>query len=417
MLINSVDEGAELDVLPGLADAVRLAVLKATGLLDGEADVTLDNFARLAATLLQTPHAYVTLVDHHRQVAPGAVELDNPAPPVRVLALRESICQFQIVTGEPLVIDDTRIDPLSEHKAAVVDGSLLAYAGVPLTTQGGHVLGSLCVADRRRRHWTPTQVELLGELARLVVNDIEHRLAASRVASAEALARRTGHDLQDLLQAVSGLVQLAECEADPQLQRSAATARARSIPVELLVEELTEAVAELEVTAPASSEPVDLGRTVERAVAGARLSTGTTELDLVVPPEQIFVTGDPVQLEQALVHLLVTALHHKAVGGRLSVSLIAEQHAATPGMTSAALTLVAHGGPVPAAELGRVVARFRAATGEEADAPMGLAVLRMVRGEVHVTSGAVEGRSSARSTSFRAVWPTNPQVDGLLFTA
>ena len=417
MTVISADVDAGLDVLPGVADAVRLAVLQATGLLDGEADVTLDNFARLAAALLQTPNAYVTLVDRNRQVAPGAVELDNAEPPLRTIALQESICQFQIVTGEPLVIDDTRIDPLSERKAAVVNGSLLAYAGVPLTTRSGHVLGSLCVADRRRRHWTPIQVELLGELARLVVNDIEHRLAASRVASAEALARRTGHDIQDLLQAVSGLVQLAEREADPQLQRSAATARARSIPVELLVEELSEEVAELEVTAPAIREPVDLGRTVERAVAGARLTTGTTELDLVMPPGQILITGDPVQLEQAMVHLLVTALHHKTVGARLSVSLIAEQQAATPGVSSAALTLVARGGPVPAAELGRIVARFRTATGEEAGAPAGLAALRMVRGEVHVKSGAVEGRSSARSTSFRAVWPTNPQVAALMFTA
>lgn len=417
MTVITADQDEGLDVLPGVADPVRLAVLQATGLLDREADVTLDSFARLAAALLQTPNAYVTLVSRSGQVAPGAVELDNSASPTRAVALQESICQFQILTGGPLLIDDTRTDPLSERKAAVLDGTLLAYAGVPLMTRGGHVLGSLCVADRRPRHWTPIQVELLGELARLVISDIEHRLAASRVASAEALARRTGHDVQDLLEAVSGLVQLAEREADPQLQRSAATARARSIAVELLLEELTEAVSELEVTMPASRKPVDLSRTAERAVAGARLTTGTTELDLVVPSGQVLITGDAVQLEQALVHLLVTALHHKTVGERLSVRLVAGQDTATPGATAATLTLDAPGGPVPAAELGRIVARFRTATGEEPDAPAGLAALRMVRGEVRATSGAVEGRSSARSTSFRAVWPTSPQVDGLVLTA
>jgi K+-sensing histidine kinase KdpD len=150
---------------------------------------------------------------------------------------------------------------------------------------------------------------------------------------------------------------------------------------------------------------VDLGRTVERAVAGSRLSTGTSELDVVVPFRQVLITGDPLQLEQALVHLLVSALHHKTEGERLQVRLVSEQQEGAPRPT-AVLTLDALGSQVPAAELGRIVARFRAATDEPADAPGGSAALRMVRGEVHAQSGVVSGRSSARAMSFRAKWPT-----------
>lgn len=400
----SIDPGGSVDVLPGVADPVRLAVLQATGLLDREADATLDGFARLAAALLQTPAAYVTFLAGDAQLSPGAVELDSAAPPRRTLGLQESICQFQVVTGEPLVIDDTRRDPLSSRKEAVRDGSMGAYAGVPLITQGGHVLGSLCVTDQRPRRWTPQQVELLGELAQLVISDIEHRLTAARVASVEALGRRTGQGARSLIEAVSDLVELAQHEDDPRLQRSAARARARGVALERLVDELAEIGDELEVTAPAGRAPVDLGRAVERAVAGARLSTGTSEADVVVPLHQVLITGDSLRLEQALVHLLVSALHHKTDGERLQVGLVSERHAGAS-QPAAVLTLDAFGSQVPAAELGRIVARFRAATDESPDAPGRSAALRMVGGELQAHSGVVSGRSSARATSFRAEWP------------
>lgn len=404
--MTTTDSGASVEVLSSVADPVRIAVLQATGLLQREADATLDSFARLAAALLQTPEAYVTLVAGEAQLSPGAaVELDSASPPGRTLGLQESICQFQVVTGEPLIIDDTRKDPLSQRKAAVRDGSMLAYAGVPLMTRGGHVLGSLCVVDQRPRQWTPKQVELLGELARLVISDIEHRLAASRVASAEALGRRAGESTASLLEAVSDLVELAQHEADPRLQRAAAKARSRSVALERIVGDLSEVVEELEVTTPPGRSPVDLGRTVERAVAGARLSTGTTELDLVLPREHVLITGDPLRLEQALVHLLVSALHHKAEGEHLQVRLVGEQQEGASHAT-ATLTLDALASQVPAAELGRIVARFRAATGDSPDAPDGPAALRMVSGAVEAHSGSVSARSSARALSFRAEWPT-----------
>ncbi len=163
--------------LPAVADPERLSAVQRTGLLDGP-DTTLDTFARLAAAVLAAPAAYVTLVDADRQVAPGAVQLDRPGEPGRVLQLSDSICQFSVATGEPLIIDDTRANQLVQHKAGVVSGDTRAYAGVPLRTGSGHVLGALCVHDRTPRTWPPEQVGLLDELALLVSRDLEHRLAA-----------------------------------------------------------------------------------------------------------------------------------------------------------------------------------------------------------------------------------------------
>jgi signal transduction histidine kinase len=387
--------------LPGITETTRLAVLSGTGLLDAEADASLDAFAGLAAALLGTPSAYVTLVAAEGQVSPGAVEQDHTGPPMRRLPMHESICQFQVATGEPLFISDTRTDPLSQNKLAVQDGSMLAYAGSPLLA-GGQVLGSLCVVDQQPRAWSASEVELLRSLAQLVTNDIEHRLSARRVASMGQLGQRFADELPPLLTALSGLVELAEHADDPRLQRAAASAHSRAHPVRDALARVVEAVGQLEPPPRSAALHVDLRRAVERAASAARATTGTSELVVRLPPEPLLMRTDPVRLERALVHLLVSSLHHKRAGEVLSVSLERREDA------SVALTVSAAGDRIPAAELGRIVTRFREASEQAAEAPPGSAALRLVRGAVHASSGGVSGRSSADSTSFHVRWTAEP---------
>lgn len=142
--------------LPGLDVPGRIAALERTGLLGVGADATLDSFARVAAGLMAAPSAYVTLVTEHRQISPGAVDRCRSGEPYQDVGIKHSICQFQIATGQPLVISDTRTNPLTWQKDAVKNGTLLAYAGVPLRSGGGEVLGSLCVCDQRPREWRMT---------------------------------------------------------------------------------------------------------------------------------------------------------------------------------------------------------------------------------------------------------------------
>lgn len=391
-------------LLAGIADPARLAVLDSSGLLDAEADSTLDSFARLAGALLDAPSAYVTLVGKDEQVAPGAVELDTPGQPRRWLAIKDSICQFQVVTGEPLLVNDTRTDPLTQNNSVVHDGSMLSYAGMPLLTSSGLVLGSLCVADRQPRLWTDTQAVLLQDLARLVVDDIEHRLAARRFEALRGLGRRLGQDVELLLGSVTTLVDVAEQQDDPRLQRHAAATRRHGLGLRELATELRDAAGEEHEAPSPELTSVDFRSMVERAVLSARMATGTADLALDLPDLPVHITCDRVRLERALVHLLVSALHHTTGGEALRVKLTTAA-GAPAGEGRARLTLNALGAQIPAAELGRIVVRFESAATDLSEKSTGPAALRLIRGEVQAHSGSASGRSSAHGLSFQTEWP------------
>ncbi len=64
------------------------------------------------------------------------------------------------------------------------------YAGIPLTTSDGRNVGSLCLIDTRPREFGPDDIGLMSELARLVVDELELRLSATRDALTGALSRR-----------------------------------------------------------------------------------------------------------------------------------------------------------------------------------------------------------------------------------
>jgi hypothetical protein len=56
-------------------DPARLEAVRATGLLDTPAEENFDRLAGLAATLLRTPHAFVTVVDDTRSFWKSSIGL------------------------------------------------------------------------------------------------------------------------------------------------------------------------------------------------------------------------------------------------------------------------------------------------------------------------------------------------------
>jgi GAF domain len=157
---------------PGVDDPARLAALRATGLLDAPAQPALDRLARLAARILNAPVALVSLVDRDRQVFAGCIGLHEPWASRRETPLTHSLCQHVVASREPLVLSDVREHPGLRESLAVRDLDVIAYAGIPLITERGHVLGTLCAVDHRPRTWTSDQLDVLRDLAAAVVTEI-----------------------------------------------------------------------------------------------------------------------------------------------------------------------------------------------------------------------------------------------------
>ncbi len=150
----------------------RLAALNATGLLDGPANDAFDRLTALAARILDAPVALVSLVDSDRQVFASCLGLPEPWVSSRETPLSHSFCQHTLTTGAPLVISDARDHPLVLDNLAIRDLQVIAYAGIPLVTGEGQVLGSFCVIDHQPRQWTEREIGILRDLAHSVLTEI-----------------------------------------------------------------------------------------------------------------------------------------------------------------------------------------------------------------------------------------------------
>jgi signal transduction histidine kinase len=164
-----------------LHEEQRLAVLTAANLLDTPEEETFDRFTRLASAILNTPVALVSLVDRHRQFFKSSVGLPEPWATRRETPLSHSFCQHVVSTAEPLSVADARTHPLLRDNLAIADLGVIAYLGIPLTTADGSTLGSFCAIDITPREWSKGEVEILRDLAALVIEKIELRLFAKQL--------------------------------------------------------------------------------------------------------------------------------------------------------------------------------------------------------------------------------------------
>ncbi|MBI3968954.1 MAG: GAF domain-containing protein [Chloroflexi bacterium] len=167
-----------------ITDSARLAVLRRTKLLDTGVEEAFDRLTRLATRVLDVPIALVSLVDAQRQFFKSAVGLTEPWASRRETPLSHSFCQHVVVSGQPFVVVDAREHPLVRENLAIRDLGVIAYAGMPLATKQGDVLGSFCAIRPNPHEWTADQLDLLRDLAAAATTEIELRL---ELAEAERL--------------------------------------------------------------------------------------------------------------------------------------------------------------------------------------------------------------------------------------
>src|ERR1700733_905516 len=151
----------------------RLAELHSTRLLDSPPEESFDRLTRLTATVLNVPISLVSLVDSDRQFFKSCLGLRQPWAAQRQTPLSHSFCQHVVESRRALVVSDAREHPVLRNNPAIRDLGVIAYAGAPLITPDGNVLGTLCAIDHQPRHWTPEQVEILYNLAGSVLSEIQ----------------------------------------------------------------------------------------------------------------------------------------------------------------------------------------------------------------------------------------------------
>jgi len=162
-----------------LTSPARLAALQKTGLLDGPCEDCFDAFTRLAAQLVGVPTVLISLVESGRQYFKSTAGAEEPTRGWH--PLDTTYCQDVVGGAAPIVVADA----WNETALAGRGTKARAYAGFPLTTEDGHVLGTFCALDERPRDWTRRDIDVLTALTSATRSEIQRRIA-----------QRAAHDTQ-----------------------------------------------------------------------------------------------------------------------------------------------------------------------------------------------------------------------------
>lgn len=149
----------------------RLAALHEYSILDTLPEQIFQDVTALASLICGTPISLVSLVDADRQWFKAAVGVEMRETP------REySFCAHTLGTARTLIVGDARQDPrFAENPAVVGAPGIRFYAGAPIVTPDGHVLGTVCVIDTAPRSISPIQIAALEALARHTMALMEMR--------------------------------------------------------------------------------------------------------------------------------------------------------------------------------------------------------------------------------------------------
>lgn len=157
-----------------MGDPKRLDALRRTALLDTQPEECFDRLTRLAAKLTEVPASFVTLVDQNRDFYKSTYGFGEPMASVRELKER-SFCQYSITQEGPLVLDDATQEPVFCEVPTVHSMGVRAYVGIPLVTQDGQIIGSFCAVDFKPKQWTERDIDILSDLARSTMREIDLR--------------------------------------------------------------------------------------------------------------------------------------------------------------------------------------------------------------------------------------------------
>jgi signal transduction histidine kinase len=156
----------------------------------------------------------ISFIDGNRQWFKSAHGLTATETPRRI-----AFCAYAINSPDKnMIVADTRTDSRFEHNPLVVSGPrIVFYAGVPLKTESGVAIGTLCVMDKKPRRLNVKQIKALEALSHQVMCQLELRKKNTRLhllqeelvnnyQDMEQFAAVAAHDLRSPLHNITSLI-------------------------------------------------------------------------------------------------------------------------------------------------------------------------------------------------------------------
>ncbi|MEO7213576.1 HAMP domain-containing sensor histidine kinase [Mucilaginibacter sp.] len=197
----------QVSLIP-LNDEERLRKLYKYEILDTPADKTFDKIAILAAQVFDTPSAFVSFVDQDRvffKAKIGTVAGLSELP-------EATIATLAVLSADTTVFSDIHQEPMLKNTPLVVpDNVVRFYAGAPIKTLDGHLLGTVSVVDAVPHVATKKQLEMLKNLSEIIIDELELRQTTRNIVRVQTdLMNIAVHDIKNPLTAISLYAKLIE---------------------------------------------------------------------------------------------------------------------------------------------------------------------------------------------------------------
>lgn len=164
-------------------EAQRLRALHLLDILDSASEERFDRLTRLCQRCFGTETVLISLVDENRQWFKSCQGM-GPRETSRDI----SFCGHAIHCDEIMEVPDTRLDErFSDNPLVTGPPHIRFYAGAPLHSADGFLVGTLCLIDSRPRQLTADEHHALRDFADAVESEM-NRLTEAR--AQEQLARQ-----------------------------------------------------------------------------------------------------------------------------------------------------------------------------------------------------------------------------------
>ena len=160
-------------------DHVARVSVEELGLLDMNVDAAFDRVTNLVCASFDVPVSLLSVIDadQDRQFFKSCIGLPEPWGTKRETPLSHSFCQYVVVTGSALIVEDAREDEDLSCNLAIENLGVIAYAGVPVHGPDEEPFAALCAIASEPRKWSANEVETLYCLANGISAEIRLRAA------------------------------------------------------------------------------------------------------------------------------------------------------------------------------------------------------------------------------------------------
>lgn len=373
----------------------RLEKLYEYRILDTHSEEAFDKIALLAAQIFNTTSAFISFVDQDRVFLKSNLSL----LPHNVIDRRDSLCSLAILNDNVTVFNDTHTSPdLMESPYVVGEDGIRFYAGAPLKTPEGYLVGTVCVIDNVAREATDAQMDMLKTLSKIIVNKLESRLRYRKsIESQIDLTNIALHEIKNPLASIKLANEILTKDSS-KVERMSGMIKACVLRIQNKLADVLKQAEEDEHRLTLSIEEVDLNEMFTKILTSFELLANRKNQALLLEhdPELPKIYADKAKISDVMHNLVSNALKYSYAG--TTVRIIARQEE-----NIIRIEVQDEGQGLSQTDISKLFTKFAKLsskpTGKETSTGLGLSITKSF---VELHHGTIEAKSAGKDkgTSF-----------------